>query len=136
LLIDSLATGIAPASWPLLSLASAVAVCDALATEFDAVAIERIASDPRSTDCNSPPQIAIKWPNDVLAVGGKVCGILIESPGGGVPAKDRVIIGIGINVNNSCQNVRRGTAPYGTAICDITGKQHDLQGLISYGTKK
>ena len=40
----------------------------------------------------------IKWPNDVLIKGGKVCGILIESD----VREDRVnyaIIGIGINVN-------------------------------------
>ncbi len=40
----------------------------------------------------------IKWPNDVLVNGRKVCGILIES---GVRASsvDYAIIGIGINVN-------------------------------------
>lgn len=40
----------------------------------------------------------IKWPNDVLVNGRKVCGILIES---GVRANivDYAIIGIGVNVN-------------------------------------
>lgn len=37
----------------------------------------------------------IKWPNDVLIDGKKVCGILIEYH------KDFVIIGIGINVSSS-----------------------------------
>src|SRR5690242_21469608 len=38
---------------------------------------------------------AIKWPNDVLVDGRKVCGILIEtSPGA-------AILGIGLNVNGS-----------------------------------
>jgi BirA family biotin operon repressor/biotin-[acetyl-CoA-carboxylase] ligase len=40
----------------------------------------------------------IKWPNDVLIKGKKVCGILIESEVKGDRA-DYAIIGIGVNVN-------------------------------------
>lgn len=36
---------------------------------------------------------ALKWPNDVLVKGRKICGILAESAPGGV------VIGIGLNVN-------------------------------------
>ena len=38
---------------------------------------------------------AIKWPNDVLIGGEKVCGVLIETSGG------VAVIGIGVNVNSS-----------------------------------
>ncbi|HEY7092765.1 MAG TPA: biotin--[acetyl-CoA-carboxylase] ligase [Ktedonobacterales bacterium] len=38
---------------------------------------------------------AIKWPNDVLIGGKKVCGILIETSG------EIAVIGIGVNVNGS-----------------------------------
>ena len=37
----------------------------------------------------------IKWPNDVLIAGRKVCGILIESSG------EFVVLGIGLNVNGT-----------------------------------
>ena len=41
----------------------------------------------------------IKWPNDVLAGGRKVAGILAELDGGG--ARRAVILGIGVNLNTA-----------------------------------
>jgi BirA family transcriptional regulator, biotin operon repressor / biotin---[acetyl-CoA-carboxylase] ligase len=66
----------------------------------------------------------------VFLNGYKVCGILIESPSGPAPAKDRLIVGVGINVNNSWQNAPREAAPSGTALCDVTGRQHDLPEVL------
>ena len=43
-------------------------------------------------DCGD---LKLKWPNDVLADGRKLCGILCERNG------DRVIAGIGVNVNQT-----------------------------------
>jgi len=39
--------------------------------------------------------VKIKWPNDILVGGCKICGILCERKG------DRVIAGIGLNVNQT-----------------------------------
>lgn len=39
----------------------------------------------------------LKWPNDVLVGGRKVCGILAETEGSG--GRQAVILGIGVNVN-------------------------------------
>jgi BirA family biotin operon repressor/biotin-[acetyl-CoA-carboxylase] ligase len=41
-------------------------------------------------------EVRIKWPNDILIDGKKVCGVLCEQQFAPVPA---VVIGIGINVN-------------------------------------
>jgi len=63
--------------WSLLPLMAAVAVHDAL---LDACGLE--------TD--------IKWPNDILAAGRKVCGILAESIESA--AGRAIVLGIGINL--------------------------------------
>lgn len=61
-------------SLPSLSLVLSLAVRDAL--------LER----------SSLPKIKVKWPNDVLCAGDKMCGISLEAVAGGV------CVGIGINV--------------------------------------
>lgn len=108
-----------PAAWPQLSLTTAVALCDALGSEIG-----------QRTGAGASPQLAIKWPNDVFVDSAKIAGILIESPGGATPAKDRLIIGVGINVNNSWQSAPRGVNANGTALCDATRHQHDLQQVL------
>jgi BirA family biotin operon repressor/biotin-[acetyl-CoA-carboxylase] ligase len=66
------------AQWARLTQLTALAVCRAIEMEL-------------------PLRCAIKWPNDVLIDGKKVCGILVESFGGG--AGGLVVIGVGLNVN-------------------------------------
>lgn len=114
LLLDTARWTITPRDWPRLSLAAGVAVCDALA----------------GMNLESRSSLGLRWPNDVLIDGRKVCGILIESPGGAPPAKDRLIVGIGINVNNSWQAAPPDAGPEGTALCDVTGRRHDVQTIL------
>jgi len=59
----------------MLTAWAAVAVCETI--------YQTTARQPR-----------IKWPNDVLVAGKKVCGILVEQSGG-------TVVGIGLNVNTS-----------------------------------
>ena len=62
----------------------------------------------------------IKWPNDILVNGKKVCGILIES---GVRASsvDYAIIGIGINVNLKVSDFTDSSAQ-ATSLSDELGR--------------
>jgi BirA family biotin operon repressor/biotin-[acetyl-CoA-carboxylase] ligase len=71
-----------PSDALLLSLAAGLAVHSAL-TEIDS----RVAPD-------------LKWPNDVLIGGKKVCGILTEM-NAEVTRVRYVVVGIGVNVNHS-----------------------------------
>jgi BirA family biotin operon repressor/biotin-[acetyl-CoA-carboxylase] ligase len=134
-LIAPTEVGIAASNWPLLSLATAVAVHDALSRELDMSEHRAGASSPTTgradkSACSAQKSLANKWPNDIMLGSRKVCGILIESRGGVAPAKDRLIIGIGMNINNSCRNAPREIEESVTAICDFTAEQHDLTGLL------
>ena len=113
-LLETAKFSIQPSDWPRLSLAVGVAVCDALADEIEA----------------GHSRLGLKWPNDVFLDGVKVCGVLIESPGGPPPAKNRLIIGVGINVNNSWRQAPREVGGKATALCDASGQQHDVNAVL------
>jgi BirA family biotin operon repressor/biotin-[acetyl-CoA-carboxylase] ligase len=136
ILLDSAESGIPTANWPQLSLATAVAVCNALEIELDTGRIRAESEEIPTARGDGPTRsiprtrLGIKWPNDVLLDGRKVCGILIESPGGTGPAKKRLIFGVGINVNNSWRDAPDKIDPGGTAMCDVTGREHELQDVL------
>jgi BirA family transcriptional regulator, biotin operon repressor / biotin---[acetyl-CoA-carboxylase] ligase len=98
--------------WPLITLAAALAVCDALR---EACELE--------TD--------IKWPNDVLAGGRKLCGILAETAEG---ARGRaVVLGVGVNL-------RRDSFPpeisdTATSVEEQTGRAPDVESLLASLTR-
>jgi BirA family transcriptional regulator, biotin operon repressor / biotin---[acetyl-CoA-carboxylase] ligase len=64
----------------------------------------------------------IKWPNDVLAGGAKLSGILLERAG------DAVIVGIGVNLASHPKVVRRLT----TSIAELTGTAPDPATFLDY----
>ena len=68
---------------PQLSFVAALAICDL---------VEELA--PQMTD-----KLSLKWPNDVLADGAKLAGILLEGAGPG-----HVVVGMGVNLKRP--NVR------------------------------
>lgn len=70
---------------------------------------------------------AIKWPNDVIADGKKLCGILSEVVyDKGYP--DRMIVGIGINVNNDLAPEIKDIA---TSMTELTGSEFLIAEVIA-----
>lgn len=76
--------------------------------------------------------IAIKWPNDILWQGKKLCGILTEST-----QKNQedlqIIVGIGLNVNSDSQQYCSQAAPTRPwcSLYDITHTIHDRNAIIA-----
>jgi len=58
----------------------------------------------------------IKWPNDVLIDGRKVCGILIEQARG-------TVAGIGLNVNQDADHLAAAGLPQAASLSMFTGEQ-------------
>jgi BirA family biotin operon repressor/biotin-[acetyl-CoA-carboxylase] ligase len=119
--------GVTTAKWPQLSLATAVAVCDALVDELNP---QSESSSSVAAGISNSPRLSVKWPNDVMLNSSKVAGILIESPAGRESAQDRLIVGIGINVNNSWQGAPDELLSRGISLCDVTGRRHSLQEVV------
>lgn len=66
-------------------------------------------------------KLTFKWPNDIYYENKKICGILCEK------VRDYIIIGIGINVNNTDFGIFREKA---VSLVEITGKTHSVQNII------
>jgi len=98
--------------WPRIALTAGVALCDVL---------QHLA-----------PQFSceIKWPNDVLLAGKKLAGILIESPAGAAPAPRRLVIGMGMNANNSLAQAPPEIQAAASSLCDALGGPVDATQLL------
>lgn len=70
----------------------------------------------------------IRWPNDLLVDGRKVCGILAEAASDGAGRLDHAILGIGINLNQAeFPDALRARA---TSLRLLTGGAHDAEALL------
>ncbi|MEX2186491.1 MAG: biotin--[acetyl-CoA-carboxylase] ligase [Pirellulales bacterium] len=95
--------------WPLVALTAGFAVCEGLRS---------LAAVP----------LSIKWPNDVYAADRKLAGILVESP---AAALARVVIGVGVNVNNSFAGAPEDVRRRAVSIVDITGRPSDVDATLA-----
>ena len=98
-----------PEKWPRLSLVVGLAVCEALESLV-----------PHA-------EWRVKWPNDVFVNGGKICGVLAESVAGW---RGRLVMGIGINVNNSLAAAPAEIRQSARALCDLGGHSYDLTEVL------
>jgi BirA family biotin operon repressor/biotin-[acetyl-CoA-carboxylase] ligase len=66
----------------------------------------------------------VRPPNDVFLNGKKVAGVLAEA------ARGRVVLGIGVNVNHTADELPRDTVKPATSLRVETGVEHDRDALL------
>ncbi len=74
--------------------------------------------------------VRVKWPNDVMVGSKKICGILCESDKD-IDGNNRIIVGIGLNVNDSSDGAPEAIRPLITTMYDLLGKEIDKTLLLS-----
>lgn len=72
--------------------------------------------------------VMVKWPNDVFAESRKICGILVEQQGSSV--RPGVLVGIGINVNNSTKDAPPEIASRAVSLSELAGRDLDLTEVL------
>lgn len=99
--------------WPRIALVAGLALCDLL------------------QDLLPEAECGIKWPNDVWLNRRKVAGLLVEIPPASYPVPQRIVVGMGVNVNNSWQAAPEEIAAKGIAMCDVAGKEFSRTLVLS-----
>jgi BirA family transcriptional regulator, biotin operon repressor / biotin---[acetyl-CoA-carboxylase] ligase len=105
LIVDAEHLSLPAERWPTVALAAGLGICESLGQLF-----------PTGS-------FALKWPNDVYLGGRKLSGILVEAPS---QSQRRIVIGVGINVNNSFAAAPVELRSRATALCDEAGGEFDL----------
>ena len=67
-----------------------------------------------------------KRPNDVMIRGKKICGVLIEAKGQSSGKLESLVIGVGLNVNSSSEELIEGA----TSLLEQTKKRQPRSGLL------
>lgn len=109
LILDAGQVGLSPERWPQVSLATGLAICEALEPLL-----------PQGS-------LKLKWPNDVMLGGKKLCGILSEIPSS---SRGRIVVGIGINVNNHVSQAPIEVQPRAASLADTASSPHDLTEVL------
>ncbi len=112
LVVDPARWGLESTAWHQLSLVAAVAVCE-------------------TVEKHAPGILpGIRWPNDVYLGGRKVAGILVEIAVGGPQAPRRLVMGVGLNVNNSFTEAPDAIRGIGTSLGDASGRPQHMTDVL------
>ena len=117
MLMDAKQHGLKPQTSAQLSLAIGYAAMQALR----AITQETLTA----TDTVAMPNIEIRWPNDVYVNDRKITGILIE-----MPNMHHVIIGIGVNTNNTAADAPEEIRDRIVTLSDVLGQKIDQDRFI------
>ena len=102
--------GLVERKWPQISLTAGLSVC---------LAIKELVPDMG---------VSLKWPNDVYLKHRKISGMLIEV---GPRLSQTLVIGIGVNVNNSLRMASHDVQAIATSLVDATGKEFKLSRILT-----
>jgi len=92
---------------PLVALAAGVAVTEAIAPRLPS------------------RRVGIRWPNDVYVEDRKVAGVLVE-----VPSERFIVVGIGLNTNNTLAHAPVEVARTATTLRKLTGECCDQTAVL------
>jgi BirA family biotin operon repressor/biotin-[acetyl-CoA-carboxylase] ligase len=112
-LLEPASLGLRTELWPRTSLCAALAVRETLAERAPAA------------------ECGVKWPNDVYLASRKACGVLVEAPPRKGDLPHRLVIGIGVNVNNSMQSAPTEVRALATSLLDEAGQTHDRTEVLA-----
>jgi len=107
LVFDPATLGILRASFPLISLATALAIVDATRPLLPG------------------QELGMHWPNDVFAAGRKLSGILVE-----VLPDGRHVIGVGLNINHRSEETPAELEHRATSLATLSEREHSRTDLL------
>lgn len=107
LVFDPATLAIERASFPLISLATALAIVDA------------------TRPLLLGQELGMHWPNDVFAAGRKLSGILVE-----VLPDGRHVTGVGINVNHRAEETPAELQHRATSLATLSEREHSRTDLL------
>jgi len=137
-ILDTNALQLLPRKWPRVSLVTGISVANTVrgqlqppqnSAEQPSVAQPGLVQPGLAQSGLAQPNydVRVKWPNDVFVRGRKICGILTEN----APRQThRLVIGIGLNVNNSWHRAPPELQHIGTSMSDVAQQSFSAQEVL------